>query len=663
MKRQATYKPYIFPDINGGEDAVKEAAVVNTSGGDPQAGQDLASMESRAYEDGYAKGQKQSLQQEQEKLKPVREMLDSATAMIEDHHAAVVRNMPGYAVDLAMDMARIIVRRELANGKDGRGDALRRIVTMAVAYDSAKIRLHPEDEQTVKAALVEALPDAGASEKIGLVLDKGIQPGGCLVETDFGVVDARIDQQLDSIEAELRQAVASLGGQTGIDTSSPDMFQQFQNKVDTLDPIQSCGHVTQVVGLVVEANGPVTQLGCVCDIYGKENEAPVKAEVLGFRDQTVLLMPLEEIRSIGPGSRVVARQKNAAVTVGHTLLGRVIDGLGAPMDGQGTIQSEDEYPIYANPINPLLRQRIRNPLDIGVRAINGLLTVGCGQRMGIFAGSGVGKSTLMGIIARKSQADVNVIALIGERGRELNEFIEKELGEEGLKKSVVVVATSDHLPLVRVRGAFVATAIAEFFRDQGMQVNLMMDSLTRFAMAQREIGLALGEPPTTKGYTPSVFTLLPKLLERAGTSDHDGAITGLYTVLVEGDDMNEPIADAARSVLDGHIVLTRELADQNHYPAIDILKSVSRVMVDITGLQHKHNANRLKELLATYRKAEDLVNIGAYVHGSNPKIDQAIERIEAIHQYLRQDIHENVQFEESLNQLNTIMDFANTGTQ
>jgi flagellum-specific ATP synthase len=264
----------------------------------------------------------------------------------------------------------------------------------------------------------------------------------------------------------------------------------------------------------------------------------------------------------------------------------------------------------------------------------------------------------MGIIARKSQADVNVIALIGERGRELNEFIEKELGDDGLRKSVVVVATSDHLPLVRVRGAFVATAIAEFFRDQGLQVNLMMDSLTRFAMAQREIGLALGEPPTTKGYTPSVFTLLPKLLERAGTSDHDGAITGLYTVLVEGDDMNEPIADAARSILDGHIVLTRELADQNHYPAIDILKSVSRVMADITGLQHKHNAGRFKELMATYRKAEDLINIGAYVAGSNPKIDQAIEKIESINKYLRQEIQDNVHFDDSLAELDNIMRVA-----
>jgi flagellum-specific ATP synthase len=653
MARQTTYKPYAFPNIG----AAVHADAAGAPDGDRSNGQDPASMESRAYEDGYAKGQNQSLQNERKKFKPVGEMLASASAIIEDHQTAMIQNAPANAVDLAMAMARNIVRKEMGKDTDARIDALRHIVTMAVAHDSAKIRLHPEDEQTVTSVLLEALPDAGVANNFELLLDKGIQPGGCLIETDVGTVDARIDKQLDAIEAELRQTAASLVGRMGTDDATEDIFEQFRQRVAASDPIQSCGHVTQVVGLVVEANGPVTQMGCVCDIYGKENEAPVKAEVLGFRDQTVLLMPLEEIRSIGPGSRVVARQKNAAIAVGNSLLGRIIDGLGSPMDGLGPIQADETYPIYAKPINPLLRQRIRNPLDMGVRAINGLLTVGCGQRMGIFAGSGVGKSTLMGIIARKSQADVNVIALIGERGRELNEFIEKELGEEGLKKSVVVVATSDHLPLVRVRGAFVATAIAEFFRDQGLQVNLMMDSLTRFAMAQREIGLALGEPPTTKGYTPSVFTLLPKLLERAGTSDHDGAITGLYTVLVEGDDMNEPIADAARSILDGHIVLTRELADQNHYPAIDILKSVSRVMTDISALQHKHNANRLKELLATYRKAEDLVNIGAYVQGSNPKIDQAIERIDSINQYLRQDIQENVQFEASLDQLNTIMDF------
>ena len=432
-------------------------------------------------------------------------------------------------------------------------------------------------------------------------------------------------------------------------------MRQYDRVIADTTTIKACGNVTQVVGLVVEANGPAVQLGCICDIHGKENEPPVMAEVLGFRDSTVLMMPLEDIRSIGPGSRVVARQQKASVTVGNQLLGRIIDGLGQPIDGLGPLNADGRYPIYANPVNPLLRQRIRQPLDMGVRCINGLLTVGCGQRMGIFAGSGVGKSVLMGMIARKSSADVNVIALIGERGRELNEFIDKELGEEGRKKSVVVVATSDHLPLVRVRGAFVATAIAEYFRDQGMHVNLMMDSMTRFAMAQREIGLALGEPPTTKGYTPSVFTMLPKLLERAGTSDHDGTITGLYTVLVEGDDMNEPIADAARSILDGHIVLTRELADQNHYPAIDVLKSISRVMEDIASLQHKHNAGRLKELLATYRKAEDLINIGAYVAGSNAKIDKAIAKIDQIQAYLRQEIRENIDFENSLKQLDAIM--------
>ncbi|KJS30423.1 MAG: ATP synthase [Desulfatitalea sp. BRH_c12] len=435
----------------------------------------------------------------------------------------------------------------------------------------------------------------------------------------------------------------------------PSTLDQYRQKVLATVPIRTYGHVTKVVGLVVEANGPMVQLGCMCDIHGSANERPVAAEVLGFRDRTVLMMPLEDIRSIGPGSRVVARQEKASVAVGASILGRIINGLGHPIDGRGPLHTDLEYPLYANPINPLLRQRIRTPLNLGIRAINGLLTVGCGQRMGIFAGSGVGKSVLMGMIARQSSADVNVIALIGERGRELNDFIEKELGEQGLKKSVVVVATSDHLPLVRVRGAFVATAIAEYFRDQGLTVNLMMDSLTRFAMAQREIGLSLGEPPTTKGYTPSVLTMLPKLLERAGTSEHAGSITGLYTVLVEGDDMNEPIADAARSILDGHIVLSRELAHQNHYPAIDVLHSISRVMDDIASLQHKNNAGRLKEMLATFRKSEDLINIGAYVAGSNAGIDRAIAKIDRINAYLRQDIGENISFEECLHQLDTMI--------
>jgi len=421
-------------------------------------------------------------------------------------------------------------------------------------------------------------------------------------------------------------------------------------------PIRAVGRVTNVVGLVIEAHGPVSCLGTVCDIYTTRQNSTIAAEVSGFKDNNVLLMPLEEIHGIAPGCKVVARQQRAVLPVGPGLLGRVIDGLGNPIDGKGPVSTECEYPIYATVLNPLQRQRIRQPLDLGIRAINGLLTVGCGQRVGVFAGSGVGKSVLLGMIARKTKADVNVIALIGERGREVNEFIDKELGAEGLSRSVIVVATSDRLPLIRMRGAFIATAIAEYFRDQGRHVNLMMDSVTRFAMAQREIGLALGEPPTTKGYTPSVFTILPKLLERAGTSANHGTITGLYTVLVEGDDTNEPIADAVRSILDGHINLSRELAIQNHYPAIDVLGSISRVMVDVIDDEHKKNANRLKEILATYRKAEDLINIGAYVSGSSSKIDHAIEIIDRINRYMRQDIDETVIFEDSIAQLNALFE-------
>ncbi|MBW1900927.1 MAG: flagellar protein export ATPase FliI [Deltaproteobacteria bacterium] len=432
-------------------------------------------------------------------------------------------------------------------------------------------------------------------------------------------------------------------------------LSKYHMILNASNPIRANGAVTKVVGLVAEAHGIASRLGSVCDIYPKGNIPAIKAEVSGFRDNRVLLMPLEETRGIGPGSRVVATDQKALIGVGEGLLGRVIDGLGNPIDGKGPIRIENEYPIYVKPINPLLRKRISRPLDIGIRAINGLLTIGCGQRIGIFSGSGVGKSVLLGMVARKTTADVKVIALIGERGREVNDFVEKELGEEGLKSSVVVVATSDHLPLIRMRGAFIATAIAEYFRDQGKHVILMMDSATRFAMAQREIGLALGEPPTTKGYTPSVFTVLPKLLERAGTSSGEGSITGLYTVLVEGDDMNEPIADAVRSILDGHITLSREIAVQNHYPAIDILNSTSRVMDEVTTLKHKENANRLKGALATYRKKEDLINIGAYSSGSNPEIDYAIGMIDKINSYLKQGIDEDINFEDSVQQLESLL--------
>jgi flagellum-specific ATP synthase len=431
-------------------------------------------------------------------------------------------------------------------------------------------------------------------------------------------------------------------------------LDRYRRCLEAVSPLQVQGKVRQVVGMVVESIGPACRLGAVCDIYTRDQARPLAAEALGFRDQRVLLMPLEEIRGISPGCRVVARQQRATVGVGPGLLGRVIDGVGTPIDGKGPLVIAEEYPLYAAGVNPMRRRRIQEPLDLGIRAINGLTTVGCGQRVGVFAGSGVGKSVLLGMIARNSAADVNVIALIGERGREVNDFLEKDLGRAGLQRSVVIVATSDRLPLIRTRGAFLATAIAEYFRDQGQRVNLMMDSVTRFAMAQREIGLALGEPPTTKGYPPSTFTLLPKLLERAGTGNGCGSITGLYTVLVEGDDTNEPIADAARSILDGHIVLSRELAMQNHYPAIDVLRSISRIMDDIVEDSQRRNAGRLKETLATFRKAEDLINIGAYVAGSNPKIDYAIKMIDRINAYLKQDITEAVSLAEGTAQLEAL---------
>jgi flagellum-specific ATP synthase len=431
-------------------------------------------------------------------------------------------------------------------------------------------------------------------------------------------------------------------------------LNRYHDCLENCHPIQAYGKVSRVVGFMVESLGPECRMGTVCDIFDKDGSRKFPAEVMGFKDNRVLLMPLEEIQGIGPGSRVVARQTQAYIPVGNHLLGRIIDGLGDPIDGKGPIHSKVQYPIYATPINPLKRRRIDKPLDLGIRAINGLLTVGCGQRIGIFAGSGVGKSVLLGMIAKKTNADVNVIALIGERGRELNDFIEKQLGEEGLRRSVIIVATSDHLPLIRMRGAFIATAVAEYFRDQGLKVNLMMDSVTRFAMAQREIGLSLGEPPTTKGYTPSVFTLLPKLLERAGTSSTSGSITGLYTVLVEGDDANEPIADAIRSILDGHVVLTRELAMQGHYPAIDVSRSISRVMDDIVSEEHRDCARKLKSVLATYRKAEDLINIGAYASGSNPEIDYAIQMINPINAYLRQEVETTVSFQDSASELTAL---------
>ena len=424
-------------------------------------------------------------------------------------------------------------------------------------------------------------------------------------------------------------------------------IHKFQDALRTASPMKLTGKVTQIIGLVIESQGPTVTVGELCYVSSHfAGQPPIPAEVVGFREGRVLLMPVGEMQGIGPGCEVIATGRRLRVKVGPELLGRVLDGLGNPIDGKGPILAQTEYPLQAPPPPPLTRPRIHDNLYVGVRAIDGLITLGDGQRIGIMAGSGVGKSTLLSMVARNTEADISVITLVGERGREVRDFIERDLGEEGLKRSVVVVATSDQPALVRIKGAMTGTAIAEDFRDQGNKVVLMMDSVTRFAMAQREVGLTIGEPPATRGYTPSVFAMLPRLLERAGTSEK-GSITGIYTVLVDGDDMNEPIADAVRSILDGHIVLSRKIAAQNHFPAIDVLGSVSRVMYEVVDKSHLEAAQEMRQLMAVYAEAEDLIHIGAYVKGSSPKIDAAIQRIDGINTFLCQDIYEVTSYEET----------------
>lgn len=424
----------------------------------------------------------------------------------------------------------------------------------------------------------------------------------------------------------------------------------YTERLKQIDPIRMNGKVTQVIGLTVESEGPNASIGDVCHIYPSSAAEPLLAEVVGFRDNRVLLMPLGDLQSIGPGCDVVSTGKPMTVQVGTELLGKVLNGLGQPLDGSRIPPWMTHYSTYQVPSNPLLRPRVREPITTGIRCLDGLLTIGKGQRVGIFAGSGVGKSTLLGMIARNTSADVNVIALVGERGREVLDFIERDLGPDGLARSVVIVATSDQPALVRMKGALIATSIAEYFRDRGMNVMLMMDSVTRYAMALREVGLAIGEPPATRGYTPSVFANLPKLLERAGTGPK-GSITAFYTVLVDGDDMNEPIADAVRGILDGHIVLDRGLANKGHFPAIDVLASISRVMKDIVPAEQQASADNLKRLLSIYRDSEDLIHIGAYQSGTNEKIDESLQYIELIHDYTRQSVNEQVNYEEAQERL------------
>lgn len=435
-----------------------------------------------------------------------------------------------------------------------------------------------------------------------------------------------------------------------MDAQTDQTLTLTRDMLANMYPYRVYGKVNQVVGLVIEGKGPISSVGDSALIYPVDSNVPIDAEVVGFRDGKTLLMPLGDIRGVGIGSRILSKKRNADTLAGQGLLGRVIDGLGNPMDGKGPLNCTESVPIYRETVNPMRKKRITEPLDLGVRSINGLLTCGKGQRIGIFAGSGVGKSVLLGMIARHTEANVNVIGLIGERGREVREFIERDLGD-GIKNSVVVVATSDQPPLIRVRGAFLTIALAEYFRDRGNNVLLLMDSLTRFSMAQREIGLAIGEPPTSKGYTPSVFSLLAKVLERAGNGYGEGSMTAIYTVLVEGDDLDDPIADAARSILDGHVVLSRKLSDANHYPPIDVLRSVSRLMKDITPKEQSEYAGRIVEILAEFERAEDLINIGAYTPGNNQKVDNAIAMIDKVRTFLQQGVDERVRLEETQNSM------------
>lgn len=423
-----------------------------------------------------------------------------------------------------------------------------------------------------------------------------------------------------------------------------DVISKYKDLVEEIDTIKYTGRVERVVGLTIESIGPAVKHGELCKIK-LEDGSTLHAEVVGFNKNRIILMPVGDMKGVTAGAEVIAAGSALTAPVGEELLGRVINGIGMPIDGKGQIFTKQKYPVISEAINPLERTIIIEPLSVGIRAIDGLISAGKGQRLGIFSGSGVGKSILLGMIARFTTADINVIILIGERGREVRNFVEKELGPEGLKRSVVIVATSDQPPMMRLRGAFIGHAIAEYFRDRGRDVNILMDSVTRFALAQREVGLAAGEPSATRGYPPSVFSLLPRLLERSGTREGGGSITGFYSILVEADDMNEPISDAVRGILDGHIALDRNLANRGHYPAIDVLGSISRCMIDVVSNEHLKAANKFRELLAAYKDAEDLINLGAYARGSNPVVDEAIDRMPEMNAFLRQGILEKDTFE------------------
>ncbi len=583
---------------------------------------DMETIKVSAFNHGFEEGRRSAEQRlarekaEQEQLlTKIGQEVESFYTKMEkrmlDVILAIVKKIIGQSDHLNPDLIKESLKKVL-----GKQDDLGGVLTL---------RLNPRDYKKI-APDRQVMPT-----NLRLLPDQSIQPGGTLLETPYGFIDSRLESQLEELERMLRDQFAD--GRVPL---------QAKAMVEEAQEIRSEGRVLNIVGTVLESRGPNVTIGEQCDIIGANRQQRVRAEVIGFKDNRVLMMPLGEKHGIGPGSRIIAHGQPFTIHASEQLLGRILDGLGQPIDDQGPIFGGEAVSIHNTPNNPMQRRPIEKPLYTGVKAIDGLLTCGKGGRMGIFAGSGVGKSTLLGMMARNTSADINVIALIGERGREVREFIENDLGQEGLQRSVVIAVTSDESPILRIHGAKLAASVAEYFARQGKDVLFMMDSVTRFAMAQREIGLAVGEPPTTKGYTPSTFAELPKLLERSGNFSQQGSITGFYTVLVEGDDMDEPVSDHVRSILDGHIVLSRSLFSQNHFPAIDVLPSISRLAKQVCSPEQGRWGGMIRDHLAAFAEAQDLINIGAYVQGSNPKIDKAMAVIDDIRAFLKQRVNEKI---------------------
>ncbi|MCD4813471.1 FliI/YscN family ATPase [bacterium] len=592
--------------------------------------------ETQAFTKGKQAGQLAAQQQHEKNNQVMQSLLQG----IDDEVESFFRRMEIRVNEVVMAMVKKIVGTLSKIEPELIQQSVRKVLSQHTELgDILTLHLHPEDYQRM------APDESVAPKNLKMVRDSTVQRGGCMLETKYGLIDARLETQLEELEQTLTAQVAM---------QSPP--SQIIDRVTQTADVRTEGWVINIVGTVIESKGPNVTVGEQCEISDTKRRKTIRAEVIGFKDNRVLLMPLEDAQGIGPGNRVIGKGRRFAVHAGEGLLGRVLNGLGEPIDGLGAIVGGDPVEIHARPSNPMQRQTIDSPLYTGVRAIDGILTCAKGGRMGIFAGSGVGKSVLLGMMARNTEADINVIALIGERGREVREFVERDLGEEGLKRSVVIAVTSDESPVLRIHGAQLAASIAEHFARQGKHVMFMMDSVTRFAMAHREIGLAIGEPPTTKGYTPSTFAALPKLLERSGIFNEQGSITGFYTVLVEGNDMDEPVADHVRSILDGHMVLSRSLFSQNHFPAIDILPSISRLSKQVCIPENTRKAGVLRDNLATYQEAQDLVNIGAYVKGSNKKIDTALRVIDDIKVFLKQGMDEKTEHDAMWKQMAMIAD-------